>query len=71
MAERRLDVNHAGPNRWRVRSSPYLAKQARLRTRPTGSYWRTGKTCVKVFNRLIQILRSNLYRIMGLTLMKK
>ena len=48
LQERGVDVDHATLNRWVVRYSPLIAKEAQRRKARTSSSWRMGETYIKV-----------------------
>ena len=48
MEERGVDIDHATLNRWVVKFSPMIAKEAQKRKRATANSWRMDETYVKV-----------------------
>ena len=48
MAERGVEVDHATLNRWVIKYSPLIAKEAHKRKQKTGVSWRMDETYIKV-----------------------
>ena len=48
MAERGVEVDHATLNRWVIKFSPLIAKEAHKRKRKTAASWRMDETYIKV-----------------------
>jgi putative transposase len=48
MEERGISVDHSTLNRWVVRYSPQIAREAQQRKRPVSSSWRMDETYIKV-----------------------
>ena len=48
MAERGVSVDHATLNRWVIRYSPRIAKEAKKRQQPVAGSWRMDETYIKV-----------------------
>ena len=48
MAERGVEVDHATLNRWVIKFSPLIAKEAHKRKRKTATSWRMDETYIRV-----------------------
>ena len=58
MAERGISVDHATLNRWVVRYSPLIAKEAKKRKQPVAGSWRMDETYIKVKGQWIYLYRA-------------
>ena len=51
MAERGVEVDHAKLNRWVIKFSPLIAKEAHKRKRKTATSWRMDETYIRVIGK--------------------
>ncbi len=58
LEERGVDVDHATLNRWVIRFSPMIAREAQLRKSATGSSWRMDETYIKIKGRWTYLYRA-------------
>ncbi len=58
MAERSVKVDHATLNRWVVKNSPLVAKEARSRKSSCARSWRVDETYIKVKGKWIYFYRA-------------
>lgn len=58
MAERGVEVDHAGLSRWVLKYAPLIAANAHARKRPTAVSWRMDETYIKVKGKWVYYYRA-------------